>query len=145
MWCASPLRADEAGKAAKAEELLQLIQGDQMMKMLEPMATGMAGAIKPDLPAEERERISAMQKKIMALVADRINKAKPALAKVYTETYTEDELNGILAFYKSPVGKVFLQKMPEVMQRSAPIMMTLMTNLQPEIQKMAEEMKQGPK
>jgi uncharacterized protein len=145
LWCASPVRADEAGKSAKAEELLQLVQGDQMVKMLEPMMKGMAGAVKPDLPAEERAKIGEMQQKIMTLVAERLNQVRPALAKIYTDTYTEAELDGILAFYKSPVGKAFLEKMPEVMQRSTPVMIGLLSGLQPEIQKMAEQMKPGSK
>ena len=41
LWCTSPLHADEASKSAKAEELLQLTQGDQMVKMMEPMMKGM--------------------------------------------------------------------------------------------------------
>ncbi|HWQ55507.1 MAG TPA: DUF2059 domain-containing protein [Bryobacteraceae bacterium] len=145
LWCASPVRADEASKSARAEELVQLMQGDQMIKMMEPMMKGMAGMVKPDMPAEERVKIGEMQRKLMALVADRLSKARPALAKVYADTYTEEEIDGILAFYKSPVGKAFLEKMPEVMQRSAPMMMVLMRGLQPEIRKMMEEMKQNSK
>ncbi|HWR53673.1 MAG TPA: DUF2059 domain-containing protein [Bryobacteraceae bacterium] len=145
LWCASPVRADEASKSARAEELVQLMQGDQMIKMMEPMMKGMAGMVKPDMPAEERAKIGEMQRKLMALVADRLSKARPALAKVYADTYTEEEIDGILAFYKSPVGKAFLEKMPEVMQRSAPMMMVLMGGLQPEIRKMMEEMKQNSK
>jgi len=145
LWCASPVRADEVSKSAKAEELLQLMQGDQMIKMMEPMMKGMAGMVKPDMPVEERAKIGEMQRKIMALVADRLNKARPALAKIYADTYTEEEIDGILAFYNSPVGKAFLEKMPEVMRRSAPVVMVLMGGLQPEIKKMTEEMKQNPK
>ena len=65
--------------------------------------------------------------------------------KVYTDTYTEEEIDGILAFYKSPVGKAFLQKMPEVMQRSMPVMMQMMGDLQPELKTMMEGMKEKSK
>ncbi len=51
-----------------------------------------------------------MQGKMMELVAAKLNKAKPALVKVYTDTYTEDEIDGILSFYKSPVGKAFFKR-----------------------------------
>jgi hypothetical protein len=77
----------------------------------------------------------------MALVAVSLNRAKPALAKVYTDTYTEEEIDGILAFYKSPAGKAFLQKMPEVMQRSMPVMMQMIGDLQPEMKTMMEGIK----
>ncbi len=142
LWCAPTLRADEASKAAKAEELLQLTQGDQMVKMMEPMMKGMVAQMNKDMSAEQRAKVGEMQGKMMELVAAKLSKAKPALVKVYTDTYTEDEIDGILAFYKSPVGKAFLQKMPEVMQRSMPVMMQMMGDLQPEIKTIMEGMKQ---
>jgi hypothetical protein len=144
-WCASPVRADEASKSAKAEELLQLMQGDQMMKMMEPMMKGMMAQADKNMPAEQRAKAGEMQEKMMALVAGAYSKAKPALAKVYADTYTEEELDGILAFYKSPAGKALLQKMPEVMQRLMPVMMQMMGDLQPEIKTMMEGMKEKSK
>jgi hypothetical protein len=145
LWCASPARADETSKSAKAEELLQLTQGDQMLKMMEPMMKGMASQMDKELPAEQRAKVGEMQGKMMALVAERLSKAKPALVKVYTDTYTEEEIDGILAFYKSPVGKALLQKMPEVMQRSIPVMLQMMADIQPELKTMMEGMKEKSK
>ncbi len=141
----SPARADDASKAAKAEELLKLVQGDQIMKSVEPMITSMAGMAGSGMSGEERARFVQMQQKILALVSDRLNKATPTLAKVYSDTYTEAELDGILAFYKSPIGRSFLQKMPEVTQRMTPVMMSLIVGLQPEIKKLTEEMRQPAK
>jgi hypothetical protein len=142
-WCASPARADETSKSAKIGELLQLTQGDQMMKIMEPMMKGMLA--EADVPAEQRAKVVELQEKIMALVAASLSKAKPALAKVYTDIYTEEEIDGILAFYKSPAGKAFLQKMPEVMQRSMPVMMQVMRDLQPEMKTMMEGIKEKSK
>jgi hypothetical protein len=145
LWCASLARADEASKSAKAEELLQLAQGDQMMKMMEPMMKGMLAQAEKDIPAEQRAKVGEMQEKIMALIAVSLSKAKPALVKVYTDTYSEEELDGILAFYKSPAGKALLQKMPEVMQRSMPVMMQMMGDLQPQMNAMMEGLKEKSK
>jgi uncharacterized protein len=145
LWCAAPVRADEASKAAKAEELLQLSQGDQMMKMMEPMMKGMMAQANKDMSAEQRAKAGEMQEKIMALIVASINKARPALVKVYTDTYTEEEIDGILTFYKSPAGKAFLQKMPEVMQRSMPAMMQMMNDLQPQMKTILEETKEKSK
>jgi hypothetical protein len=147
LWCASPVRADEASKSAKAEELLQLTQSDQMMKqMLEQIKVMQTAMMKQtDMPAERRAKVSEMQENIMALVADRLSKAKPALVKIYADTYTEAEIDGILAFYKSPPGKAMLEKMPQVMKRSMPVMMQMMGDVQREMKKMREEMKQKSK
>ncbi len=139
------MRADEASKSAKAAELLQLTQGDQMMKAMEPMMKGMLAQAEKDIPAEQRAKVGEIQEKIMALIAVSLNNAKPALAKVYTDTYTEEEIDGILTFYKSAVGKAFLQKMPDVMQRSMPVMMQMMRDLQPEMKTMIEGLKEKSK
>jgi uncharacterized protein len=145
LWCASPVRADEASKSAKAEELLQLTQGDQLMKSMEPMMKGMLAQADKDMSAEQRAKVGDLQEKILELVATNLNKAKPALVKVYSDTYSEDEIDGILAFYKSPAGKAFIQKMPEVMQRSMPVMMQMIGDLQPELKKMMEGIKEKGK
>lgn len=141
LYCASPVRADEASKSAKAEELLRMTQSDQMMKSMEPMVKNMLAQMDPNMPAAQRDKAVEMQGKMMALVADRMAQVRPALAKVYSDTYTEEELDGILAFYKSPSGKAFLQKMPDVMQRLMPVMMKMMTDLQPELKAMMQELK----
>lgn len=40
---------------------------------------------------------------------------------VYVDTFTEQELKGIIGFYKSPAGKAFVKKSPEMMKRSMDI------------------------
>jgi len=37
--------------------------------------------------------------------------------RLYTESFTEDELRQVIAFYKTPVGQKTLQKMPELLQQ----------------------------
>jgi hypothetical protein len=44
---------------------------------------------------------------------------QPELTKMYTEAFTEDELKQMAAFYGSPAGKKSLEKLPEMMQRTA--------------------------
>jgi hypothetical protein len=68
-----------------------------------------------------------------------MGKMKTMLVQVYADTYTEEEVDGILAFYKSPAGQAMLQKMPQLMQRSMAVSQQLMSDLMPEIQKMAKE------
>ena len=45
-------------------------------------------------------------------------------AKIMQEYYTLDDLNEIIAFYKTPVGSKFAANSPEVAEKSAQIMMT---------------------
>lgn len=40
-------------------------------------------------------------------------KIKPSYMKIYTETFSQDEIYGLIDFFSSPVGKSYLKKMPE--------------------------------
>lgn len=62
--------------------------------------------------------------------------------QLYLDVYTEEEIDGIVSFYKSPVGKAMIEKAPVLMQRMMPMMQKLMGDMQPEIQKIVEEAKQ---
>lgn len=46
---------------------------------------------------------------------------KGAYMKLYAETFTQEEVDGLLAFYRSPAGVALLEKMPQVTQKSAAI------------------------
>ncbi len=45
----------------------------------------------------------------------------PELTKLYTSTFTDEELKQMAAFYGSPAGQKSLEKLPELMQRTAMI------------------------
>jgi len=44
---------------------------------------------------------------------------EPELVKMYTETFSEAELKQMAVFYGSPAGQKSLEKLPEMMQRTA--------------------------
>jgi hypothetical protein len=58
-----------------------------------------------------------------AIIRKEINWAdlKGAYLKLYAETFTQEEVDGLLAFYRSPAGVALLEKMPQVTQKSAAI------------------------
>ncbi|HTR01600.1 MAG TPA: DUF2059 domain-containing protein [Thermoanaerobaculia bacterium] len=46
-------------------------------------------------------------------------KMEPELVRMYTDTFTEAELKQMAVFYASPAGQKSLEKLPEMMQRTA--------------------------
>jgi hypothetical protein len=141
--CATQVRADEVSKTAKIEELMQASQVDRMLKvMLDQMKNMQAGQLAQMIPpGEDRERQEAVQRKTMALIAERLSfdKCKPIYVKVYAETFTEEEIDGILGFYKSSAGKAMLEKMPQMMARMMPLMQQLMADMKPDLDKINAE------
>ena len=51
--------------------------------------------------------------------------------------FTEEELQGLIDFYKSPVGNKFLEKQPELMAATMNRMQTEMAKIMPKIQEAA--------
>ena len=47
------------------------------------------------------------------------DKLKPDLVSLYTSQFSETELNQLIDFYQSPLGKKMLAKLPELNARSA--------------------------
>jgi len=43
---------------------------------------------------------------------------KPVYVKAYQETFEQEEVDGMLAFYQSPAGQAFVRKMPAAFQKS---------------------------
>jgi hypothetical protein len=144
----SAARADEASKRAKSEELFTLLHLDRMMdqmmtnvmKQVEQITQAMPEAQQGQTP-EQKKIVTDFQQRVVALVNAKLGwKAlEPDFINLYATTYTEEELDGILAFYKSPVGQKMLEKTPELMAKSTEITQQKMRELQPEMNQMIQD------
>ena len=47
---------------------------------------------------------------------------RPVYIQIYQESFTQEEIDGMIAFYQSPAGAAFVRKMPVVMEKSMRIM-----------------------
>jgi len=62
--------------------------------------------------------------------------------RIYNELFSEDEINGVLAFYESPAGRATLEKMPQLMTKAMAFAQSQMADLLPEIQRITKEASQ---
>lgn len=60
------------------------------------------------------------------------------IVALYAEMFTEEELKGLTAFYRSPLGQKALSKVPEIMKRGAEIGVEAAKQNQSELEKMLE-------
>jgi hypothetical protein len=144
---ATAVRADEASKRAKAEELFTLLHMDQMMdqltssvmKQVQTMTESMPGA--DHATPEQKKLVADFQQRVLDLVNKRLGwKAlEPDFINLYASTYTEEELDGIIGFYKSPVGQKMLEKTPELMTKSTELTQQRMREVQPEFNQMIQD------
>lgn len=104
----------------KAIKLIELTSGQQFDIMTEPLVKM--------VPEENREAF----KKDLAQSTEELYKK---MATVYTESFTEEELDKILAFYDTPVGKKMVAVTPELTKKGMEIGQAWGMELQPLIAK----------
>ncbi len=114
--------ADEVSHRAAAEELLKLMKTDQMMKPLfEQMSSMMDQQYKSmGLPEADRSVLEKYNAKLMKVLQEQLgwDKIKDDYISIYAETFTEDELRAVSAFYRTPAGRTYIRKMPVLMKKS---------------------------
>ena len=143
--------ADEASKRAKIDEMFTVLHIDKTMKQMMDMgfaqgketARNMMGD--QPLTAADQKIMHDYMAKLTAVVFDVLSweKLKPAYIDLYASAYTEEEVEGILTFYKSPIGQALLSKTPELITKSSALVNDRMKELSPRLQEaMADLQKQ---
>ena len=59
---------------------------------------------------------------------------KPLYTKIYQDAFTQEEIDGLIAFYRSPAGMAYVDKMPLVTQKSMDLMQSLMPPMMKRVQ-----------
>ena len=93
------------------------------------------------LSADEQAIMDKQQAKIIAVMKDELSwaKIKDGFVQVYRETFSQEEIDGIIAFYQSPAGQAFIDKQPALMKNTMAFMQQRMGPIMQKIQQRAEE------
>jgi hypothetical protein len=143
-------RAEEASKQAKVKELFAVMH---MERNLDEMMQSMRIQVK--MVAENGEGSRPMTPAQKKIEQNFINNAlqvvnqsfswpvlEPAYVKLYMGTYTESELDGILAFYKSPAGQAMLNNDSHLKAGVMQIVHSHMGDFEAKIQALEQQYKQ---
>jgi len=93
-------------------------------------------------PTEKQQKtISKMRDRMIAVLKKELawKKLEPMYIRLYKETFTEEEVAGMLNFYKTPSGKALINKMPVLMQKSMLESQKLVAASIPEFKKIRED------
>ncbi len=138
--------ADETSQKMIAEDLVRTMKVDQITKplfvqmrsMMEQQFTQMGASddLRPILIRYIDKLFSIMEQTLswQALKEDYIS--------IYMDTFTEDELKGMVTFYKSPIGQSVIEKMPMAMQQAMSIAQKHAPELQQKIKEISAELTQ---
>jgi uncharacterized protein len=145
---AGPALANNASPSEQSiEELLTLTNVRQLFDQMKfqvdsTMTAAVREAQQGQTVTPERQAIlDRMKDKMTAVVHDAISweTLVPIYVRTYQASLTQDELDGMIKFYKSPAGQAFTKKMPLIMQNVMAEMQGIMKPMQ---QKIAEIQKQ---
>lgn len=135
---------------ASVEQLLDVTNARQTLEgsyvQVERMMRNMVrqGAGSQPLTEREQQAMETSVAKTMALLKKEFtwDLLKADFVKLYVNTFDQSEIDGLLAFYRSPAGQAFVQKMPLVMQGSMEISQVRMQALMPKLMRSLEDTKQ---
>jgi uncharacterized protein len=128
------------------ETLLDITKSESMVESMysnveQAMRSGMKDALQGKPMSAQQQRImDTVPTKFAAVMREALNwqQMKPMLVQLYRETFEEEEIQGLITFYKSPAGQAFVTKMPVVMQKSMAIGQSQMQALIPKMKEAME-------
>jgi hypothetical protein len=125
LMCGNAVAANNAPASdASIREMLELTNARQMLdsvkgQMTAMMNTTMQNATRSQTITPERQAVlDRMATRMSAVVTDMMNwdDMLPMYLRTFRAAFTQDEIDGVIKFYKSPAGKSYIKKMPVVMQ-----------------------------
>ena len=146
---------EEAKRLRLAQDLIEITQAEQMIdQMVAQMAPINAQVMKSMLPEGSLSdaRLQTITEATTIIMKEELAPEMAslirAMAPVYAEVLTTEELEGVLAFYNSPVGAALLAKQPELISRSLDIsarwsqeaLPAIMARTQPRFQELIQEL-----
>ncbi|HEX4772454.1 MAG TPA: DUF2059 domain-containing protein [Bryobacteraceae bacterium] len=142
------LVADEASKNAKIAEIFQLAKLDQSLKQtLETSANQIKSGFFQQLMGlqltpEEQRAMENVQNKLQALLAEGLSWStlEPMYVKLYSDMFSEDEIDGMLTFYRTPAGKAMLEKTPKLIAQANVIVQQRLVAMQPQFTALLKEL-----
>jgi len=113
------------------------VQADQMMQ------ASMTQALQDkQVTDEQRKILEEMRTKTRGLLDEALNwkELEVSITDIYKRSFTQREVDGMLAFYKTEAGQAVISKMPVIAQNTMQAMQGRLAVLLPKIQKLQEEM-----
>jgi len=133
--------------AGSVERLLTVTRTEKMVdQIFAQMEAGMRQGMQQSLQGrtlsdEQRKVIDYAPTRFMNVMRDELtwSTIKADVVTVYRETFTQPEIDALIAFYSSPAGVAFIEKMPVAMQKSSALMQQRMAPLIPKMQAAMEQ------
>ena len=119
--CTVFAQASQPASAASIEKLLEMTETRQAYEAtMQEMGKMIDQSIASRIPAEKREKFKQVMAQLDKVLEEEMSweKMKPLYVQIYTEIFTQQEIDDLIAFYQTPSGQSFIKKQPLVIQRT---------------------------
>ncbi len=136
--------ANEDSHQALISELLTIMDAKSMSEGMQMQVATMMQNMEREMniTEDEQEIFNKHSRNMAATMKDAVawEKLEPTVSGIYKSLFTEEELTGIIAFYKTPAGKAALAKMPLALQESMQLGQYMLEEASPSLRKIALEL-----
>lgn len=137
--CAAAAPATESSikqllSITQTRRLVDSIRGQLDMLMNNAIQQALAGKTPT---SKQQQAITKMKSRMGAVMQGELawDKLEPMYVRLYKETFSQEEIAGMLSFYQTPSGQAVISKMPSLVQKSMGEMQKTVAEATPKMQK----------
>jgi uncharacterized protein len=123
---------------SQARKLVDSVMAQMDMLMQQSIAAATKGQT---IPPKVQKDIDQRRSEMLAMMKDLLewNKLEALYVRVYQKSFSQQEVDGMIAFYKTPAGQAVIGKMPGAMQNTMDEMQQMMAPVMQKMQKMQQD------
>ena len=141
LFAGAALASDSPATDTSIRELLAITDARNLLESMKGQMNGltqtaMQEALQGRAQTPEVQAIlDGMRTKMIAAINDSLNwdVLEPLYLRTYAASFTQNEMNGMIALYKTPAGQLLVKKMPLVMKN---LMAEMPAMMKPMLEKM---------
>lgn len=148
LLCPTLYAADVPPSDASLQELLEVAQAhkilDTTLAQMDTMMKNVFQQITAGQPAslETQKIFDKAQADVVSLCKEDLTweKMEPIYLRIYRKSLSQSEVNGMIAFYKTPAGQAVINKMPLILQNTMAEVGQMMGPVMERAQRMEKEL-----
>ena len=148
LTCTAVSAADTTPSESSILELLTVMDARKAVEAMKGQVNGlmqstMREALKgQEITPAERQVIQKSMAEMQASMSEVLSwgKLEPIYLRIYQRSLTQEEVNGMIAFYKTPVGAAMINKMPVILQNTMQEVQAMMGPMMQRMQQAQERL-----
>jgi len=133
---------------ASIRELLSVTQAAKLLEGVRAQFDGLMGNMirqamngRTPTPAQE-QAIQRMKSRMVAVLQSELSweKLEPMYLRLYRDSFTDEEVGGMLAFYRTPAGRAVIEKMPLLMQNTMVEVQGMIAGMAPQMHRIEQDL-----